>query len=159
VALSVTGTLIRDGSLNAAGVVAVFGALIGITLGIGQWLVLRRRIPQAYLWVLASVLGGAALSASGFAAGGAVGGPLGGSAIGASLGIAQWLVLRRRVSRAYRYLVASIVGFALALSVGEAVGFALSGAAGWLVGGTLFGITAGTITGAAIVWLLRRPIS
>jgi hypothetical protein len=151
--------MIRAGSLNAAVVVAVFGAVIGITLGIAQWLVLRRRIPQAYMWVLASVAGGAVLAASGFAAGEAIGGPLGGAVIGASLGTMQWLVLRRRVSEAYLYLAASIAGFALALSVGEAVGFSVGGATGWLLGGIIFGIVAGSITGAALVWLLGRRIS
>ena len=158
VALSATGSLIREGSLDATVVVAVFGAVIGITLGTAQWFVLRRRIPQAYLWLLASIAGGAVLAASGFAMGEAVGGPLGGSVIGAALGTAQWLVLRRRISRAYLYLGASIIGFALALAAGEAVGFSVGGAAGWLAGGSMFGIVAGSITGAALVWLLgRRP--
>jgi hypothetical protein len=157
--MTVTGAMIRAGNLDEAVVVAVFGVLIGVALGIAQWLVLRHRIPRAYLWVFASVVGGAVLAAFGFAKGGAVGGPLGGLVIGASLGIAQWLVLRRRVSQAYLYLAASIVGFALALSTGEAVGFAVGGAAGWLVGGIMFGIVAGTITGAALLWLLRQPIS
>lgn len=159
VALSATGAMIRPGSLAAAVVVAVFGAVIGITLGTAQWLVLRRQIPQAYLWVLASIAGGAVLATSGFAIGGAVGGPLGGAVIGAALGIMQWLVLRRQASRAYLYLPANIVGFALALSVGEAVGFTVGGAAGWLVGGIMFGIVAGSITGAALVWLLGQPIA
>lgn len=157
-ALAVTGAMIRSGSLDAAVVVAVFGVVIGVALGITQWLVLRHQFPHAYLWALASVVGGAALAVLGFTWGEAVGGPLGGSVIGAALGIMQWLVLRRQASRAYLYLAASIVGFALALSVGEAVGFAVGGTAGWLVGGTLFGIVAGSITGAALVWLLGQPI-
>src|SRR3989304_506227 len=74
VALTVTGAMIRAGSLNAAVVVAVFGAVIG-----------------------------------------------------AALGTMQWLVLQRRFSGAYLYLAASIIGFALALSVGEAVGFSVGG--------------------------------
>ncbi len=158
-ALSVTGTMIIADSLNNAMVVGVFGMVIGVAFGITQWLVLRPQILQAYLWVLASVVGGVVLAVLGFAMGGAVGGPLGGAVIGGALGIIQWLVLRQRVSRAYLYLPASIVGFALALSVGEAVGFTVGGAAGWLAGGTMFGIAAGIITGAALVFLLRRTIS
>jgi hypothetical protein len=146
VALTVTGALVRAGSLNAAVVWAVFGLVIGPSLGITQWLVLRRQIPQAYMWVLASAMGGP------------VGGPLGGAVIGASLGIPQWLVLRHRVSRAYVWVLASIVSFALGLSVGEAVGFAVDGAAGWPVGGTIHGIVVGAITGTALVWLFRQPV-
>lgn len=158
VALTVTGAAVRAGSLNAAVVWAAFGAVIGASLGITQWLVLRRQIPQAYLWVLASGLGGVAVGALGFAMGGAVGGPLGGAVIGASLGIPQWLVLRHRVSQAYMWVLISIVGFALGLSAGEAVGFAVGGAVGWPIGGTIHGIVVGAITGAALVWLLRQPV-
>ena len=158
VALTVTGAVVRAGSLNAAVVWAVFGLVIGASLGITQWLVLRRQIPQAYRWVLASAVGGAVIGILGFAMGGPVGGPLGGAMIGASLGIPQWLVLRHRVSQAYVWVLISIVGFALGLSAGEAVGFALSGTVGWPIGGTIHGIVVGAITGAALVWLFRHPV-
>ena len=158
VTLALTGAMIRAGRLNAAVVVAVFGLMIGSSLGLAQWPVLRHQISQAYLWVLASVIGGTMSGVVGFAMGGAVGGPLGGAMIGASLGIMQWLVLRRRVSRSYLYLLASVIGFALGLSVGEVVGFTVGGPTGWLLGGTMFGIVAGAITGVALVWLFRQPI-
>jgi len=159
VTLAVTGAMIRAGRIQTAVVVAVFGLMIGASLGLGQWLVLRHQISQAFLWLLASVIGGTVSGVVGFAMGGAVGGPLGGAMIGASLGIMQWLVLRRRVSRSYLYLLASVIGFALGLSVGEVVGFTVGGPTGWLLGGTMFGIVAGAITGVALVWLLRQPIS
>jgi len=159
VALAVTGAIFRASSLDADLVVVVFGLLIGAALGTMHWLVLRRRIRQAYLWVVASVVGGVVLAMLSLAMGGAVGGLLGGLRIGAVLGIMQWLVLRRWISRAYLYLLASIGGFALALSAGEAVGFSLGGSAGWLAGGTILGIITGTITGAALVWLLHQPNS
>ena len=158
VALTVTGAMVSAGRLNAAVVWAVFGLVIGASLGITQWLVLRRQIPQAYMWLLASALGGMAVGAFGFAMGGPVGGPLGGAVIGASLGIPQWLVLRHRVSQAYVWVLISIVGFALGLSAGEAVGFAVGGAVGWPVGGIIHGILVGAITGGALVWLLRQPV-
>ena len=157
-ALTVTGAVVRAGSLNAVVVWAVFGLVIGASLGITQWLVLRRQIPQAYMWLLASAVGGAVAGILGFAMGEAVGGPFGGSVIGASLGIPQWLVLRHRVSQAYVWVLISIVGFALGLSAGEAVGFAVGGAVGWPVGGTIHGIVVGAITGGALVWLLRQPV-
>ena len=159
VTMAVTGVFVRAISLNAAWVVAVFGIMIGSALGGAQWLVLRRRIPQAYLWVAASVVGGSVLAVLGFAMGGAVGGPLGGSVVGAALGITQWLVLRRRVSQAYIYIPASIIGYALAFLLGEMVGFTIGGTAGWLVGGAIVGSIAGIVTGSALVYLLRRTIS
>lgn len=158
VALTVTGAMVRAGSLSAAVVWAVFGLVIGASLGITQWLVLRRQIPRPYLWVLASVAGGAVAGVLGFSLGGPVGGPLGGAVIGAALGIMQWLVLRRLVSRAYAWVLASIAGFALGLSAGEAVGFAVGGAVGWPVGGAIHGVVVGAITGAVLVWLFRRPV-
>lgn len=157
-ALTVTGAVVGAGSLNAVVVWAVFGLVIGASLGITQWLVLRRQIPQAYMWLLASAVGGAVAGILGFAMGGPAGGPLGGAVIGASLGIPQWLVLRHRVSQAYVWVLISIVGFALGLSAGEAVGFAVGGAVGWPVGGTIHGIVVGAITGGALVWLLRQPV-
>jgi hypothetical protein len=150
--------MVRAGSLNAAVVWAVFGSVIGASLGITQWLVLRRQIPRAYMWMLASAVGGAVIGILGFAMGAPTGGPLGGAVIGASLGIPQWLVLRHWVSRAYVWVLASIVGFALGLSAGEAVGFAVGGAVGWPVGGTIHGTVVGAITGGALVWLLRQPV-
>ncbi|MGH2522175.1 MAG: hypothetical protein ACRDH2_06695, partial [Anaerolineales bacterium] len=155
--LTATGAMVRAGSLNAAVVWAVFGSVIGASLGITQWLVLRHHIPQAYMWVVACAVGGAVISILGFAMGGPVGGPLGGAVIGASLGIPQWLVLRHRVSQAYVWVLASIMGFALGLSAGEAVGFATGEAVGWPIGGTIHGIVVGAITGTALVWLLRQP--
>ncbi len=158
VTMAVTGALVRGGSPNASAVAAVFGSLIGALPGITQWLVLRRQIPQAHMWVLASAMGGIVVGVLGFAMGEAVGGPVGGSVIGASLGIMQWLVLRRLISRAYVWVPASIVGFALGLTAGEAVGFTAGGAVGWLVGGTMLGVVVGAITGGVLVWLLRQPV-
>src|SRR3989304_822184 len=158
ITLTVTGAMVRAGSLNAAVVWAVFGLVIGASLGITQWVVLRQQVSRAYMWVLASALGGAVLGVLGFATGGPVGGPLGGAVIGASLGIPQWLVLRHRVSQAYVWVLISIAGFAVGLSAGEAVGFAVGGAVGWPVGGTIHGIVVGAITGPALGWLLRQAV-
>jgi hypothetical protein len=157
VTMTVTGALVREGTTDAGVVVAVFGMLLGVSLGLTQWLVLRRQVPRAHSWVLASALGGMVVGVLGLARGEAVGGPFGGSVIGAALGIMQGLVLRRSISRAYVWVLASILAFALSLSAGEAVGFAIGGAVGWLVGGTILGVVVGAITGSALVWLLQQP--
>jgi hypothetical protein len=156
--MAVTGTMVRAGQPGPVVVAAIFGLLIGACLGMTQWLALRQRIPLAYLWVLASILGGLVLAVLAFATGGPVGGPFGGAIIGAALGIMQWVVLRRYFSQAYVWWLASIVGFALGLTAGESVGFGVGGATGWLLGGASLGIVAGAITGAALAWLFRRHI-
>jgi hypothetical protein len=158
VTLSVTGTMVRAGRPSPVVVAAIFGLLLGASLGLTQWLALRQRIPMAYLWVLVSILGGLLLAISAFATGGPVGGPSGGAIIGAALGIMQWVVLRRYFSHAYVWWLASIVGFALGLTADETVGFGVGGAAGWPLGGACLGIVSGAITGAALAWLFRRPL-
>jgi hypothetical protein len=133
---------------------ALSGALGGASVGIAQWLVLRRQVSRAGWWVLASSVGLAV---------GSVVGPdimpdlsraeptfvvgiaqvaLRGVQDGASIGIAQWLVLRRRVARGGWWVLASTVGLAV---------------------GVLFSVAAGVIyapiTGGVLVWLLRHPVT
>ncbi len=134
--------------------VVLSGALGGTSVGIAQWLVLRRRVARAGWWVLASSVGLAV---------GMVVGPdiipdlsraeptfvvgiaqvaLRGVRDGASMGIAQWLVLRRRVARGGWWVLASTVGLAV---------------------GVLFSVAAGVIyapiTGGVLVWLLRQSVT
>ena len=126
------------------------------------------------LWVLASALGGAAVSlvaraaayAAGYAAGEAGGDVLAEAATGAvalggfmgMIGIAQWLVIMRQVSWAGWWVLANFVSGAVAgavlLSVFTALGGlgeALSAIAGVVIGLSVFGIAQ---------WLiLRRQVS
>ena len=44
-------------AFSAAVSPAVFIALIGVSIGLPQWLVLRQRVPRAALWILAGVVG------------------------------------------------------------------------------------------------------
>lgn len=82
-------------------VVAVAGAVVGASLGVAQWLVMRRHIPRAGWWVLATVLG----MAVGFALANVNFDPMDiatpGFVVGASLGTTQWLVLRRHIPRGW----------------------------------------------------------
>ena len=149
----------RSSALGEAVALYVFltliGAFGGASVGIAQWLVLRRQVARAGWWVLASIVG--------FALGFVVGGPLGsattsravftpvdvavqfllgGAGNGAPMGIAQWLVLRRQVGRAGWWVLASTVGLAV---------------------GAFFSVAAGVIyapiTGGVLVWLLRQPVT
>ncbi len=166
----VTGTLVS----------AVGGAALGASLGIAQWLLLRRRASHQGRWVWASVAGGAvggigALLVADImtAAAGAdfiTNLVLGGAFLGLSLGTAQWLLLRQRYERAGWWVVASTVGLSLGLGLGRVGGAALYDVVAGTTGealarvlataifGTLIVAGYGAITGVVLVWLQpQRP--
>jgi hypothetical protein len=134
---------------NYVGVALLAG--VGAGVGICQWLVLRRRVSRAGWWVLASILGlavAAFVSTAVALAGGysAISENLVVGVGGAMAGIMQWFVLRRRVSRAGWWVLASTVGWAVSAAVlGPAK----------VPGG---GVGLGAVTGLALIWLLRQPV-
>lgn len=136
------------------------GAVIGISIGIFQWIALRQRINRAGWWILASVIGYGIGKLAGDAVtqsvSGAVGIGLSGATIGASVGIAQWVVLRRHVAQAGWWVPASAVAWAVGWSI---IGFAEEAAAGPTATTYLIGAggaaAAGVITGASLVWFFR----
>ena len=151
-------------------------ALMGLMVGILQWLVLRRRVPAASKWILATI--------AGFVLGGAFGfivilvassvdlysslyEPLSSFAfalvllapLGPVVGAAQWLVLRGKVLRSRWWVLASTLSLALfATVVGAGLATDVDNAPGglWAIG-TLGGIGVGVVSGSALVWLLTRP--
>ncbi len=151
---------------------AAIGAGLGAGVGIMQWLILRRQVSRAGWWVLASIVGLAVAPVVGTAvalAGGysitpesfgvLVGWIVVAAVGGAMAGIMQWLILRRQVSRAGWWVLASTVGWGVSVAVWEGVA-ALGRAMGFfpfavaLVGG---GVGLGSITGIMLIWLLRQP--
>jgi hypothetical protein len=74
-----------------------------------------------------------------------------GAVEGASVGMAQWLILRRWVSHAGWWVLASTVGLA--------VGFPLYFSDGEAVSTAVASVAVGAITGRVLVWLLRQPAS
>ena len=138
---------------------AGFWAVVGAGVGIFQWLVLRWRVCRSGWWVLASILGLAVAAVLAMAMGFAGDDPYTPSHIarvlvvgGAMAGIMQWFVLRRQVSRAGWWVLASTAGWAVWGQVALGTIFPLGVA---IVGG---GFVLGGITGLALVWLLRQPI-
>ena len=139
------------------------GAVIGIAIGIGQALVLKSRISRTRWWILASIIGfGIGKNVSdpvAQAISGPLGSALGGLAIGTSLGVVQWLVLRRHIPEARWWILATAIAWAVGWAIIASVDTEAAGgstATAYLIGAIGAG-SAGVITAAALVWLLRRP--
>jgi hypothetical protein len=156
--------------------IALVGAMVGamtIPVGIMQWLVLRRQIDHAGIWVLASAVGwiiGLALGWSASmvlnesssdavhsAAMGAITGGIGGAVSGAM----QWLVMRQEETASVLWLPASIIGwgaaFAAAWSVASLINRFVDLIATYAMIGIIVGGLGGAVTGVVLVWLLQPP--
>lgn len=154
-------------------------AACGSTIGLMQWLVLRSRLERIGLWIAATIVGYASIGVlaalvsafqpewrdwaftliingklhwlarldPSWQAASWMPGAVTLTLFGATLGIAQWLVLRSRVARAAWWIPISTCGWGLAA--------ALSATPGVL---PVFGSWDAPvmITGAGMVWLLRR---
>jgi len=109
--------------------VLIYGAVIGISLGIFQFAVMPRELLPFRVWILATLAG----SAAGFAVASIVCEALGNSMdptknivlgqgavsatagviIGLANGLGQWYVLRQRLPRARGWIMASVLGTTL----------------------------------------------
>jgi hypothetical protein len=135
----------------------VDAAINAAFIGTLQWLVLRRHIPQASWWILASVVGALVGQASKLAVG---------FEYVVFTGIAEWLVLRRHVHRAGWWILASVVSWRVGPLLGMPVMLVISAMPGgslletlrFAIFGGLSGVGFGAITGAVLVWLLRQPV-
>jgi hypothetical protein len=132
------------------------GMVTGSVFGITQWFLFRPMKDrllgrQANWWVAATILGwGAALAVvTGMDAGGVLGYTVSGAVVGISVGIAQWFVLRLHARRAEWWGLANTFGWIAGLGAVEV----LPELAGFMLAGAI----SGTITGAALIWLLRSP--
>ena len=123
------------------------GVAVGCVLsGVLQWLALRRYLARAGLWVLGSLGAAAVVGLVVFGVGRVdadVGWIAGAGVFGTVVGVLQWLLLRRRVARAGWWVLASTIGWVVAVPAGG-----MTGPPGWAA--------YGAITGTALVWLLRQ---
>jgi hypothetical protein len=115
----------------------------GATVGVLQWLVLRRVVDRAGWSILASSLG----LTVGFIGGWALGGPpfdflLAFVLVGLLNGIVQWLALRQRSDRAGWWVLASTIGFALGGAAAFAVAMTIGDAVSAAFGGEVIGFAA-----------------
>jgi hypothetical protein len=137
---------------------AIAGAACGAVLGLVQWLVLRRRLSLPRSWIVATSLGmagGLALTLALFGtstAGNVL--LLRGVSTGLLIGLAQWVVLRGSVPRAWVWVPTIAGGWALGWVVSRAIdldltrNFAVFGASGALAFQAL--------TGLVLAWLFSQ---
>jgi len=131
----------------------VIGIVAGLSLGFFQMLVLRSLIGTSIWWLLASMIGWAvgfflgaqAASFFGFTEfvfGGAIG-----AGVGLASGIAQWSILRGKMSSVGWWIPASVVAWAASLIVylpgANAVGLLYGGVSGGISGLTLLALWLG----------------
>ena len=116
---------------------------IGLALGILQWLVLQRRINNAWQWIIATTIGWVLGSTIILSLAPEVMDFLAGVIMGVTTGTAQWLILRREVNWAGWWIVINVVGWTTGM--------------GLLPGVMLTGVMAGVVTGIALMLLLAYP--
>ena len=149
----------------------VEGAIGASAIAFSQALVLRQHLAIAWWWILVSIfswglIGGSGMGAIGWVAPGTllsepriIFGVLNGTIVGAMLGLGQWLVLRQQVKKAWTWILANVVGWAIGLPIGWTVGGILRQTTrlffSELIGLTLAWVVVAGITGVALVVLLR----
>jgi hypothetical protein len=166
-AIGTVGRMISDETpaFIGASVLPVTVVVVAALPGFLHWLILRRWFPRAGWWVVASGVGSLlAYVVTGWGLGVAdtrgettfarFAVPASLAVAGAAVGTLQWVVLRRWVSRAGRWVPASSISWVLAtflymsLTRGNDVHLTLGGAAS--------GALSGAITGLVLVGLMRK---
>ena len=137
---------------------------IGFSVGIFQWLNLRRRVSWAGMWIWVTAVGWMisiplalslytwlrSISASAFVD--IWGKTIQATMIAILIGAIQWLLLRRYVSRAGWWILANLIGWNAA---------SLLAGAGAMVGvldSIPMGISVGAVTGLVLTWLLQQSL-
>jgi hypothetical protein len=179
-ALSIAAQRYLAGGILLGPLVGILGMAL---TGLLQWLVLRRYVPgMRWLgWMLATAFGqlfGAIIVAI------AILGPVlfgvlgdlpemigasqtqfmitftGGFVLGIVIGLLQWLVLRRyvRLRASAWWILGSAIpqGIAAAASAGNLTALGLTGLTAVLAAKLFDGLIIGSVTGAVLVWLLRK---
>jgi hypothetical protein len=162
------------------GTFTLVGILEGTVIGFTQWTILRRYIRHSRRWILATVIGGLLAWFTGltisvvmaFAFAGATGSYVNiafikglillGMGIGGMLGFCQWLVIRNQVRYGIWWIFANAIAWSLGLPVAylgmgaieqkSSIQIALTTVAT----GGIMGVVIGSITGIALIWLLRQ---
>ena len=165
-------TIGLDLALAVSAESVVVGAFVGTTVGISQWLVLRRHVPLPWWWIPSSAIGSAAATVVGafvgfpfievtdFSLGFALpswlfpqkdlmvvsyvfGGPGAGAIVGAGVGLIQRIAFRRLL-RPGPWVLSSTAGFAVGFAVASWLSYVSKEL---LIVGLSAGAIVGTITG------------
>ncbi len=128
--------------------------MAGIIIGWTQMLILKlQRARGDWTWIFNTTLAfgtwGAAIPYLGVFT------VWSGLGLGVLIGMLQYLALRYRVEDASRWILINIVAWAIGFAL---YGITLSIFKTWWLGFVACGLVAGAITGAALVWLLRKPV-
>jgi hypothetical protein len=138
---------------------ANYGLMLGAAIGLGQWLVLRRRFDIKWQWWLAATALGFTLHGLllGLSVGQTASGEVNDTALGllcasvALLGVPQWLVLRLHLKRAGWWLLGSFVGLVLA---GPDRAGGTSSLLGWIAVSLGAGATFGIVTAFFLYFMM-----
>ena len=136
---------------------------LGAAIGLAQWPVLRRQIPDVRWWPVATALGCAIGCIIRFKLpawlwdNATVGSAVWDAVVGSLIGFVQWLILRRQVPNAGRWILWSAIGFSVGFTsvyeVGRAVGGNFEGYARGIFGTAASLAVYGMITGLGLVRL------
>jgi hypothetical protein len=139
--------------------------LLGITIGIAQWTVLRRYLPKATRWIAATMIG-YLLCAIIFAFANndparllrteVVNNVVLFALMGIAIGASQWWVLRQHYLNARLWVLASAFGFLFFMWL--VVNPAPSQGVLYLRSATI-GAFAAALTGVWLVWMIRQPLA
>lgn len=134
------------------------------TIGLAQWLVLKRHIARAGWWIAASVAG-VALSAAASVFARSEGILIVWLLLGFSVGLAQWIVLQQHVRWAGVWFLVTAIGWTPSfgwLTTGQGLAPSLSTAIGlnvaFIVSGIVAGFAYGIATGPVLAWLLHNSL-
>lgn len=149
---------------------AIEGAIGGAAIGLAQWFVLRQLFSPTWGWVLASIVSWSLIGSSGLGAVGwstptvmsiplrAIYGAMDGAVVGTLFGVAQGLVLNDHIYRAWRWILANTVAWAIGLACGWTLGAVLHSATGLFLG-EVVGLALGWIVVAAITGVALRHVA
>lgn len=151
------------------GIARVIVPLIaGLLIGVAQWLVLRQFLTDCRDWVFNLTASWVAGYSIGLLVVDLFSGSFPGLLVsyllfGVIVAIFQWPILRREIPHIFSWILANVIGWTLGAIISQVVIAVFyfdqpaSPLAATLINSAVTGIVAGSITGLALVYIVRRP--